>query len=237
MVMVPLVMVLGACGELPPAGSTGPNPAETISGSTPPAEVEPDLIESATVSPPTASVKPGLRLMEDGQFWDIVDRSLEASNGSIEGQATELEDILAALPPARVASFNARFVSKNLELYSWELWGAAYVLNGGCSDDCFEYFRSWVVGQGKDYHKAVKRDPQVLGDGRLSFAFESDDAELLPYAVEDAYRRASGGRDLYQDYPQSPSTIAGGEPSGTPWDEDEVENLYPGLTSLLLATG
>ena len=31
--------------------------------------------------------------------------------------------------------------------------------------------------------------------------------------------------DLYTDYPQSPSTIAGGEPSGAAWDEEEVEGL------------
>lgn len=172
--------------------------------------------------------------MEDGNFWDIIDRSLKASDGSIERQATELEDILAALPPEQVASFQNAFVAKNLKLHTWELWGAAYVLNGGCSDDCFEYFRNWVVGQGSDYYNAVRSNPQALGDGRLSYAFESDDAELLAYAGEDAYRRASGGRDLYQDYPQTPSTIAGGEPAGTAWDEDEVETLYPGLTPLIL---
>ena len=38
--------------------------------------------------------------------------------------------------------------------------------------------------------------------------------------------------DLYTDYPQTPSTIAGGEPSGTAWDEEEVESLYPDLTPL-----
>ncbi|WP_181149803.1 DUF4240 domain-containing protein [Arthrobacter sp. MYb227] len=231
-VLVAVAMVLVGCAEQPPAGSSDPALVETTSVLPPSSTLEPRPTGTATVAQPSTSIKPGLQLMEDEQFWDITGRSLEASAGSIERQATELEDILGALPPAQVASFNARFVSKTNELYSWELWGAAYVLNGGCSDDCFDYFRNWVVGQGRDYFKAVQLDPQVLNDGRLSFAFESDDAELLSYAGADAYRRASGGRDLYEDYPQSPSTTTGSEPAGTAWDEDEVQDLYPEITPL-----
>jgi hypothetical protein len=237
MVMASLAMVLGACGEQPAADGTDPSPVETTPVSPPALKATAPPSETAAISPPMASVDPELQSMEDGQFWDIIDRSLKAADGSIERQATELEDILAALPPEQVAAFQTAFVTKNLKLHTWELWGAAYVLNGGCSDDCFEYFRSWVVGQGSDYYKAVQRDPQVLDDGRLGYAFESDDAELLAYSGEDAYRRASGGRDLYLDYPQTPSTIAGGEPAGAAWDEDEVEKLYPGLTSLTLPDG
>ena len=133
--LVALAMVLGACGERTVAGVPAPVPVETTRVSPPSAEVDPRATGTAAATPPPASVEPGLQLMEEGQFWDIIGRSLEASGGSIERQAAELEDILAGLPPAQVASFNARFVSKNLELYSWELWGAAYVLNGGCSDD------------------------------------------------------------------------------------------------------
>jgi hypothetical protein len=170
--------------------------------------------------------------MEDVQFWNIIDRSQKASGGSTARQAVELEEILASLSPEQVASFNAAFVSKNLALYTWELWGAAFVLNEGCSDDCFEYFRNWVVGQGSAYYEAVRRDPQALADGRLESGEEIFDAELLAYAGDAAYMRTSGGRDLYEDYPQSPSTIADGEPSGAPWDEEEVASLYPGLTPL-----
>jgi len=230
--VIALAMVLAGCAQQPATGSSDPVPVETSTTSSISAEADSQATGTATISPPSTSVEPGVQLMEQGQFWDIISRSLEVSDGSIERQAAELEDILADLPPVQVASFNARFVSKNLELYSWELWGAAYVLYGGCSDDCFEYLRSWVVGQGQDYFKAVQRDPHTLDNGRLSFAFESDEAEWLSYVGEDAYLRASDGRDLYEDYPQSPSTIAVGEPSGTAWDEETVESLYPDLSPL-----
>lgn len=230
--LVALAMVLGSCGSLPAAVGSDPDQLEAPSVSPPVMEANPEPRATVAGSPTAASVDPELESMEDGQFWDIIDRSLDASDGDVERQAEELERILSPLPSAQVASFNAAFVSKNLKLYTWDLWGAAYVLNGGCSDDCFEYFRSWVVGQGRDYYEAVQQDPQVLGDGRLSFALETDDAEWFSYAAEDAYVRASGGRDLHRDYPQSPSTIAGGAPSGTAWDEEDVEKLYPGLAPL-----
>ncbi|MFJ6417135.1 DUF4240 domain-containing protein [Paeniglutamicibacter sp. NPDC091659] len=210
-----LSLVLGACGIQPINEVATPRP-----------------VEPTAVSRPAAIFIPELQYMNDGKFWDIIDRSREASEGSTERQAAELEEILAAMPPEQIASFNATFVSKSLKLYTWELWGAAYVLVGGCLDDCFDYFRNWVVGQGNEYYKAVKRDAQVLADGRLVSDTEIGDAELLAYAGEEAYLRSSGGRDLYEDYPESPSTIAEEGPSGTAWDEEEVEYLYPGLTPL-----
>ena len=33
--------------------------------------------------------------------------------------------------------------------YDWNLWGAAYLMKGGCSDDAFDYFRGWLVAQGR----------------------------------------------------------------------------------------
>lgn len=231
-VLVGLTVMLGGCGEQSSVGDPGSVSVETTYASPQSAEITPRPTETPVASLSSVPVGPSLQLMEEAQFWDVIGRSLKFSDGSIERQATELENILAGLPPGQVASFNARFVSKNLELYSWELWGAAYVLNDGCSDDCFEYFRSWVVSQGRDYFQAVQRDPLVLNDGRLSFASESDDAEWLSYVGEDAYRRASHGRDLYTDYPQSPSTIADGEPTGKEWDEKEVHRLHPDLEPL-----
>lgn len=174
--------------------------------------------------------------MKDRQFWDIIERSLASSRGSSERQAAELEEILAALPPAQIASFDASFTAKTDALYSWEIWGAVYVLLEYCADDCFEYFRNWVVGQGRDYYAAVSLDPLALGDGRLANDAEAGDAELLDYASVDAYARASGGRDLYEDYPDNPASATGSEPAGTrSWDEENVADFYPDLEPIPLA--
>ena len=50
------------------------------------------------------------------------------------------------------------------EAYHWDLWGAAYLINGGCSDDGFEYFRRWLVLQGRDVFQAAVSNPDTLAE-------------------------------------------------------------------------
>ena len=50
------------------------------------------------------------------------------------------------------------------EAYFWGLWGVAYLVNGGCSDDGFEYFRNWLVLQDRDVFEAAVRHPDSLAD-------------------------------------------------------------------------
>jgi hypothetical protein len=38
----------------------------------------------------------------------------------------------------------------------------AYQLNGGCSDDCFVYFRCWLLAQGRASWEAALGDPDSL---------------------------------------------------------------------------
>jgi hypothetical protein len=35
-------------------------------------------------------------------------------------------------------------------------------MNGGCSDDSFEYFRCWVISRGKDTYYKTKANPDHL---------------------------------------------------------------------------
>jgi hypothetical protein len=44
------------------------------------------------------------------------------------------------------------------------LWGAAYLINGGCSDDGFDYFRRWLILQGHKVFQAAIANPDSLAD-------------------------------------------------------------------------
>ena len=48
-------------------------------------------------------------------------------------------------------------------MYTWDLWGVAYILKGGCSDDGFEYFRAWLIARGRDFVAQALADPEGLG--------------------------------------------------------------------------
>lgn len=106
---------------------------------------------------------------------------------SCRWQTAALEECMAKLPAAEIAEFDMEFARHHDELYSWALWGAAFLLQNGCGDDCFEYFRSWVIAQGPDYFEAVRDDPSALVDGRLTDEEEVAEAELLSYVAADTY--------------------------------------------------
>jgi hypothetical protein len=40
--------------------------------------------------------------------------------------------------------------------------GAAYIIDGGCSDDGFEYFRCWLISRGKETFIKLKANPDSL---------------------------------------------------------------------------
>ena len=35
-------------------------------------------------------------------------------------------------------------------------------MNGGCSDDGFQYFRNWIISRGKEVYYAAKENPDNL---------------------------------------------------------------------------
>ncbi len=84
--------------------------------------------------------------MNESVFWNIVDtaRSNSADCGEFN---TALTIILNKLPHSQVKMFKNIVDAKIVELYRWDIWGIACIVNGGCSDDGFEYFRRWVITQ------------------------------------------------------------------------------------------
>lgn len=177
---------------------------------------------------------PTIAAMDDDRFWQLIDQSGPSAGGSVEDQTGNLTTTLAGLPAQEIAAFDVAFAAHRDGLYSWDLWGAAYLLMGGCSDDCFSDFRSWVVAQGQDYFEAVRSDPQALADGRLKDASQVAEAELLSYAAMDAYVEATG-REIFMDYASHPGPEMATEPKGQEWDEDDEDALrarYPRLSPL-----
>src|SRR5207244_1156324 len=109
--------------------------------------------------------------------------------------------------------------------YQWSLWAGAYVLNGGCSDDSFDYFRGWLIAQGRAVFEDALGDPDTLVDVVIPGQDITECESMLSVAY-DAYRAATG-RELRQAPLSMPA-----EPSGLPWDEAEVAVRAPLLALL-----
>jgi hypothetical protein len=82
------------------------------------------------------------------------------------------------------------------DAYRSPLWAAAYVINGGCSDDGFECFRGWLIVQGRDVHERIVADPDALADlpiirARAPSAWPVECEATFCVAME-AYQAATG---------------------------------------------
>ena len=45
-----------------------------------------------------------------------------------------------------------------------DLWAAAYLINGGCSDEGFDAFRGWLIAHGREVVARSVREPDSLAD-------------------------------------------------------------------------
>ncbi len=154
-----------------------------------------------------------------GDFWDVIDQARAKGKSCAEG-ARALERILSELSSTAIEAFARDQENLMRSSYRWDLWGAAFVINGGCSDDGFDYFRGWLMLQGRDVWEAALRDPESLAD--LSFEGDADCEDAL-YAASKAYE-AVAGRSL-----PSIGDLRPGGPTGTRWQETDLETLYPKL--------
>jgi len=82
--------------------------------------------------------------MNEDQFWEIV-AATRAAADSFDDHADKLVSRLTTLEPEEIDAFGRIFDQLSDRAYSWDLWGAAFLIKGGCGDDSFFDFRSWLI--------------------------------------------------------------------------------------------
>ncbi len=105
------------------------------------------------------------------------------------------------------------------EIYNWNFWAAAYIINGGCSDDCFSDFRGWLIGQGKPVFESAVQNIETLSELKET---NDGDWEGLSYIATNVYEKKTGN-----DMPQGIQENF--EITGEEWEEDDLKNKYPKL--------
>ncbi len=103
--------------------------------------------------------------MNSEQFWHILQTAyVPEDQGTLQDWFDSLRKELLQLPPEEIVEFGRHYDALVGAAYKTDLWGAAYVINGGCSDDGFHEFRSWLVGMGRDVYEKALADPDSLAD-------------------------------------------------------------------------
>jgi hypothetical protein len=140
----------------------------------------------------------------------------------VDQQVGRLQTRLSELEPKEILSFDRRFQECVRDAFRQDLWAAAYIINGGCSDDGFDYFLGWLIAQGRLVVGAALADPPKAGR-RVEPGEEVECQDIWGVAAR-AYEARTGKTDYYDIAPGVSRRL-----KGRAWDEDKVEQMFPRL--------
>ena len=189
--------------------------------------------DDSAPAPPAAPAAPAATrapaqppALDEPRFWGIVEGARRTAGGDTARQSERLAAELEQMPAEQIAAYAAIRRRLDRRAYTWDLWGAAYVIEDGCSDDCFRDFRAYLISLGRGPYEAALKDPDTLAS--VVEDAEGGDWENADDVAAEAYENASG------------EELAGGNgdlsgrPRGEPWDDEDQDELvrrYPALAA------
>ena len=174
-----------------------------------------------------AELKPTAEMMDEEQFWAIVQTAVDEAGNDEDEYLEVVKRELSKLSLKEMIGFRLRTDKLLYDSYTSEMWCAGYLMNGGCSDDGFEYFRLWVISRGRKVYEAAMANPDNLidyigDDDEMDFfefesfwyvaleAFEEAvDAELYDYIDDENFKTSEGNSPNFEFN----------------WEEDDPESM------------
>ncbi len=169
--------------------------------------------------------------MNKDNFWQIIAQSradfdADLEIGNMERQSDRFYDLLSQLKPKKIIAFDRIFHELLAESYRWDLWGAAYILSEGmCSEDSFDYFRSWLISMGQEVYEKALENPDSLvefaGQPGVEDIFFEEFANVAP----EVYLEKTG------EIIPAPNISLPPAPLGEQWQEnpEDLNRRFPGL--------
>jgi hypothetical protein len=186
---------------------------------------------NAILSYPTGRIL----VMRTDDFWAVIGRATAARPATPGEVAKRAVDDLATCDPAEIVAWGRHLDKVMVASGTEDLWAAAYLINGGCSDEGFDAFRGWLIAHGREAVANSVRSPDSLADvpavraaAENGAVFEAE--EVLSIAAE-AYAQATG-TDLPTE--ERPATRPAADDL---WDfdnEEEMQRRLPKLSALFL---
>lgn len=158
------------------------------------------------------------KLMTEEKFWTIIENSNCGRN---------LKACLTPLSEEELFGFRYWWEYFCNLSYKQDLWAVAYVVLGGCSDDGFDYFRFWLIAQGrKVFYNALENADTMCDVFSKLEDPEGDDypaQEELDYAVQRVLGERTGDEDYYYAVDYSLPNYA--HKIEFEWEEDDEESI------------
>jgi hypothetical protein len=166
--------------------------------------------------------------MSENQFWEIIEVSRREGPIDQDHQLGIIREELRKLSPYEITEFQRLISQKLVDSYKWDLWNAAYLINGGCSDDGFHYFRLWLISCGQATHQAAVNNPDTLA-GLTDPERDDYEFEALDYLPREVFEEMTK-KEMAPEVIKWPK-----EPKGEEWDVDdekEVARMFPALSKI-----
>lgn len=173
--------------------------------------------------------------MDTPQFWELIEdaHAQVAPPAGSEAVAARAAAVLAAFPREEIIAAQGALDGLLAASYRAPLWAAAYLINGGCGDDGFDYFRGWLILQGRGVFEQSVADPDSLAElpviGPPRIGKPPIECEETLYIASRAHKAATG-----KQIPPDAFTLCNPELEAS-WDFDdrtEMARRLPRLTSL-----
>ena len=133
--------------------------------------------------------------MNAKMFWELIENTRTKvklfDDEDYLAFQNELITRLAKMEVDEIIKWHQIFFEYHKLAYKKKVWAAAYVINGGCSDDWFDYFRAWLIAQGHSVFMRTLRSPDSLSDVEEACENETFFEEMLSVSLL-AFQRKKG---------------------------------------------
>ncbi|MFK3984009.1 DUF4240 domain-containing protein [Micromonospora sp. NPDC050397] len=172
--------------------------------------------------------------MRTDEFWALIDEARTGADGETEAIIARAVALLAERDVVEIVGFDQHLWRVLAASYRADLWGAAYLINGGCSDDGFEYFRCWLLLQGRATFAQAVKDPDSLAAlpavRQAAVTGQEFEAEEVLHLARNAHLKATAAEMPAQPHATYPEL-------GEFWDfddEDSARQQLPRLAALFV---
>ena len=180
--------------------------------------------------------------MNRDRFWTIIESARISAAASGSPFDESLVDHLSGCPSQEILEYAERFDEVHGALYRWNVWAAAYLIGGGCSDDSFMDFRAGVIASGRAWYERTVLDPDDLAehpDVVEAASARSDEAlfyEDVNYAASDAFQRVAGSAEAFYEawagYRPADGQGSVATDMGEDFDFDDTDEMHRRLPRL-----
>ncbi len=162
--------------------------------------------------------------MDVETFWELIEKS--------GGDDKRLATLLQELKSEEIRGFGDLLDIFHSKAYNWNLWAAAYLINGGCSEEEFDQFVYWLISRGEETYSNSVDDPDYLAEIVTVDDNTFDDSFIISIArALDRLGKTIDGRAVVtipaelMKFKKKPT-----KPRGKEWEDDsDLPEMYPKL--------